>query len=62
MSERLMNKESYFIVLDDLRESGKINMFGAPRYLMDSFGVPKEEAHAIFLEWTEQFGGPNSVK
>ena len=37
-------------------------MFGAPRYLMDSFGVPKEEAHAIFLEWTEQFGGPNSVK
>ena len=57
-----MRKEDLFQVLDDLRESGAINMFGAPRYLMDSFGLAKEEAHAIFLEWTEQFGGPNSVK
>ena len=57
-----MRKEDLFIVLDDLRESGAINMFGAPRYLMDSFGVKKEEAYAIFVEWSEQFGGPNSVK
>ncbi len=57
-----MRKEDLFIVLDDLRESGAINMFGAPRYLMDSFGLTKDEANAIFVEWSEQFGGPNSVK
>ena len=62
MSERLMEKESYFKVLDDLRESGAINMFGAPRYLMDSFGLTKDEANATFVEWSEQFGGPNQVK
>jgi len=57
-----MSKEDLFQVLDDLRESGAINMFGAPRYLMDSFGLTKDEANATFVEWSEQFGGPHSVK
>ena len=47
--------EFYFEFLNELRESGQINMFGAPRVLMESFGLDKEEAKEIFIAWTEQF-------
>jgi hypothetical protein len=45
-----------FEFLDDLRESGVINMFGAPRVLMDEFGMTRVEAKETFIAWTEQFG------
>lgn len=45
----------YFWHLDRLRESGKINMFGAPRWLRDNFGLSKEEARYVFLEWTKTY-------
>lgn len=45
-----------FEFLDDLRESGEINMFGAPRVLMDVFGMNRVEAKETFIAWTEQFG------
>jgi hypothetical protein len=48
--------ETYFEFLDDLRESGDINMFGAPRVLMDVFDMSKAEAMKVFIAWTEQFG------
>jgi hypothetical protein len=47
--------ETYFEFLDDLRESGDINMFGAPRVLMDVFNMSKVEAMNVFIAWTEQF-------
>ena len=47
--------EFYFEFLNELRESGQINMFGAPRVLMESFGLEKKEAKDIFVAWTEQF-------
>jgi hypothetical protein len=47
--------EFYFEFLNELRESGQINMFGASRVLMESFGLDKEEAKEIFIAWTEQF-------
>ena len=37
-----------FIFLDKLRESGTINMFGAPKVLEESFGLSKKEAREVF--------------
>lgn len=41
--------------LDDLRESGETNMFGASPYLQDEFGLTKQEARAILSEWMRTF-------
>ena len=51
-----MDKEEMFQYLDDLRESGVVNMFGATPYLQDEFGLDKREAHVILAEWMETFG------
>ena len=45
----------HFIYLDKLRESGTINMMGAPRELQNDFDLDKTEARKIFGLWTEQF-------
>lgn len=42
--------------LDDLRESGEVNMYGAGSYLRDEFDLGKEEAKAILIEWMKSFG------
>lgn len=47
--------DEYREFLNDLRDSGTINMFGAPRELQAEFGLDKQEARAIFKEWTEEF-------
>jgi len=48
-------KESVFQYLDDLRESGVTNMFGATPYIQDEFGVDKREAMALLVEWMQTF-------
>jgi len=45
----------YFRYLDKLRESGEINMMGAPRELQYEFEMDKTEARKIFGLWTKQF-------
>lgn len=49
-----MNKE-HKEFLDNLRESGVTNMFGAAPYLVDRFGLDVKEARAILSEWMENF-------
>tara|TARA_B100001057_G_scaffold271412_1_gene271671 strand:- start:48179 stop:48325 length:147 start_codon:yes stop_codon:yes gene_type:complete len=44
-----------FTFLDDLRASGKINMFGAPTALQEAFGITKEESFEVFKAWTDTF-------
>ena len=46
--------------LDDLRESGVTNMFGAGAYLQEEFGLDKIEAREILMYWMETFGEPRS--
>lgn len=41
--------------LTDLQESGTMNMFGAPRWLRDTFDLTREEAEFVFKTWTESF-------
>lgn len=47
--------EFYFEFLNALRESGQINMFGAPHVLQDEFGLEKHEAREIVTAWMKQF-------
>ena len=49
------NTDRWNQILNDLRESGEINMFGAPRWLMDNYGLEKSEANEIFTAWTKTF-------
>jgi len=41
--------------LDDLRDSGETNMFGARPYLMEEFGLDKQQAGEILKEWMDSF-------
>ena len=47
--------EKYFEVLNNLRESGEINMFGAPAVLREVFDLSKQESYDVFTAWAEQF-------
>ena len=49
------NMEFYFEFLDDLRESGDINMFGAAGVLVEVFDITKQEARDILSAWMKQF-------
>ena len=43
----------FFQELDYLRESGTMNMFGAPRWLIDNYDLSKDEANHVFIRWTK---------
>jgi hypothetical protein len=49
-----MNEE-YYSYLDELRDSGVTNMFGAGQYLMEAFNLSKIEARMVLMAWMEQF-------
>jgi hypothetical protein len=42
--------------LDELRESGETNMFGARPYLINEFGLDKQEAASVLSYWMSSFG------
>ena len=48
-------KKEHKEYLDNLRKSGITNMFGAGLYLEGQFGISKEEAQKILVEWMETF-------
>ena len=51
-----MNKKKYFLYLDNLRESGVTNMFGAVPYLTATFSeLTEREAKNILIEWMKTF-------
>ncbi len=45
----------YFEYLDDLRESGVTNMFGAGAFLQENFGIDRREAGAVLSMWMKTF-------
>jgi hypothetical protein len=45
----------YFEYLDDLRESGETNMFGAAPYLARKFDMSLHEARPILRQWQDTF-------
>lgn len=51
-----MDKEAIFDYLDALRESGITNMFGAGPYVERAFGLKRQEARDVLVEWMQTFG------
>jgi hypothetical protein len=45
----------YFDYLEELRQSGVTNMFGATPYLMEEFGLSRYEAKDILLQWMKSY-------
>jgi len=44
------------LFLDDLRQSGVTNMFGAAPYLRREFDLRQQEASDMLIEWMRTFG------
>ena len=44
-----------FTYLDDLRESGVTNMFGAGSYLEAEYGLNRNEAKDVLMRWMRNF-------
>ena len=55
MSVNEHNRQECFEFLDELRESGATNMYGAAPYLVKEFGIPKMLAYRILDDWMESF-------
>ena len=45
----------YYEYLEELRKSGKTNMFGATPYLQDQFGLDRVEASLILKSWMDNY-------
>jgi len=54
-------KENVFEFLDDLRESGAVNMFGAGQFVQEAFDVDRREARTLVGEWMDTFSERHSV-
>lgn len=48
--------DDMLVYLDDLRESGETNMFGAASYVDDAFEVGMSTAKEVVKYWMETFG------
>ena len=44
---------NYF--LDDLRDSGATNMFGAVPHIVEEFGFSRQEAQQYLVNWMQTF-------
>ena len=53
--EENMSDKEYFSFLNNLRDSGKTNMFGAAPYLQSAFDLEKREAREILTRWMKSF-------
>jgi hypothetical protein len=59
MTKPVFVSEDHLKFLDDLRNSGETNMFGAAPFIIDRFGCTKDEARQILSYWMQSFGNPN---
>ena len=50
-----MNRDDYLEFLDNLRESGETNMFGAGEYIQEQFHCTKQEAKEALMDWMKTF-------
>lgn len=59
MNWEMFDEDEVFTFLDDLRDLGVINMFGATSFLMDEFNMEKYEARLWLSEWMSSFDQRN---
>ena len=56
------SEEVVFAYLDELRDSGVTNMFGARPYLQDEFGFDKKEAGQWLTQWMQTYAGRHGLE
>jgi len=61
-NELFQDREECFEYLDELRESGKTNMFGATPFLISEFGLNWNKASDILVEWMRTYGERHSSR
>ena len=57
MEHLIDDMKLFFDDLNSLRDSGTMNMFGAPRWLRDNYDLNRDEAQHVFTQWTKTFEG-----
>jgi len=55
MEKITQEEKEQFDFLNELRESGATNMFGASPYLVDRFGVTSGDARKTLSKWMDNF-------
>lgn len=55
-------KKIYTQYLNNLRESGVTNMFGAAPFLQEEFGITRSDAKEILAEWMRNFKEQNDKR
>ena len=55
-----MSMIDFFYYLDDLRESGVTNMYGAGEYLIDEFDMDEKYARKVLIKWMKTYD-PNKT-
>lgn len=48
--------DDHLTYLDDLRESGVTNMYGAGPYLTEEFGLSRNDSREVLTYWMKTFG------
>lgn len=51
----MLDENEVFEFLDDLRDSGVTNMFGARPYIVEEFDIEPEEAGQLLSKWMKTF-------
>jgi hypothetical protein len=54
----VMEKQIYYDYLEELRQFGVTNMFGAVPYLMREFDLSHDEASKILSDWMGSYKQP----
>jgi len=55
MEAGMSKQEQVNYFLDDLRDSGATNMFGAVPYIVEEFGFSRREAQQYLVNWMQTF-------
>ncbi len=50
-----------FVYLDDLRESGETNMYGASSYLVEEMSMERKQARDVLGQWMKTFSHEKSL-
>jgi hypothetical protein len=54
--EKDIDPRDYFDYLEDLRDSGVTNMFGAVPFLQEEFGLNQSDARFVLSSWIKSYG------
>lgn len=55
MESKLDGQDEVFAFLEMLRESGKVNMFGAGPYVQEAFDLTRHQAKLYVLAWMKSY-------